>query len=222
MSDITQMNKTVRRWTAYWGVGIALLAFIAIVPDAFSLLFQGDVTKDLWWTALVGAFLVLSWLLEGLNVGRNTNHRRAIDDIIVRGVIHQVCSHQQCPQLHNPTQESRDAAIALFYTKIDAPSREVAFHDWTWHYFSILAIWMVLIALIFSTVMASQFPTERLGLRILSFLLLLGALAAALRMRSTSENKTRRLARQQLVQIGPNLGNRLHGGVCPEPNCPCT
>lgn len=222
MSEIRDMNADVRKRSAYWSVATVVLAMFAAVPDAVFKLFEGEFQKKLWWIALVGGFLVIFFVLEGLGVGRRTAHRAKIDKLIVGRIIRAICSNPSCPQVASPTPSARRSAMGLFYSKIDAASREVAFYYWGWYYFAIFAIWSAATSLVLSLVAASQFRTDALAVRWVAVTILATGLGIAWRILKNFQKKTIDHADQQLMQVKNSLGTTLPDAECPEPACPST
>ena len=221
MSDISEMNDRVRKRAAYWAVAMAALGLLAIAPDSVVRLLHGDPTKQLWWSALVGGALAMMFLVEGFEIGRHSRHRSAINLLISQGVVRQVCTNLRCPQKDDPNESVRNTAMALFYKAIDAPSRQVAFHNWGWYYFSVLAMWMSLVALAIALV-GLRLPTQRGDLRALGYICLGGAAFMMWRLRLHWERKNELLVNSQLSQISGSLGSKLPTASCEELACPAT
>ncbi len=222
VSEIGDMNKAIRVRGAYWGVGVAILTAEAVAPQATVSLFHGDFMHQLWWFALVGAFLLLVFILEGLDVGRHPSHRIDVNRGIVRAIVKGVCSKQDCPSADSPSESVREHAMAIFYSLIDQPSRETAFHHWGWLYFSILAFWESCFALVAALVLTLVFPTTELPIRILAIVAIAGSILVARAMTKKWKVATEKVASSQVIQIRPRLPARLTGATCPDPACPCT
>jgi hypothetical protein len=217
------MNSEIRWRGAGWGVGVTIAASVAIAPRAIlDLLSEGNFTEKLWWSVLVGAFVIVALIVEGLGLGRKTKHRATLDAKIVNSVMSEVCRLPDCPQVENATPTAIRSVMGIFFAKIDASSREVAFYYWGWYYTALLWLWQSGIALAFAMIGVIRFPTDAVGLRILAILVLLASLLIAWLIRGNFARKTLDHAEQQLMQISGTLGHRLPNADCPAAACPCT
>jgi hypothetical protein len=216
------MNKVIRWRGAYWGLAVTCASLFAVSPEAALALFRGDFTRSLWWGGLVAAFMAVSVLLEGLAIGRNTPHRGKVDEKIVRGVVGAVCGIQGCPEVERPSESTRSAAKALFFKKIDGPSRQVAFHYWGWYFSGHLGLWQVATAIAIALPLVGTFGTTYSALRWAALALLFAGLGISWKIRETWARKTLAHAQSQLIQIRDDLGNRLPGGTCARARCPAT
>jgi hypothetical protein len=104
MSEIREMNKEIRVPTRGAAILFSLVAASAIVPGAAIDLAQSEPSKQLWWSALSLPFVLLTLVLEGFEVGRNTKHRNDVNDEIVTTIIRAICSKADCPQVESPSR----------------------------------------------------------------------------------------------------------------------
>jgi Flp pilus assembly protein TadB len=164
--------------------------------------------------------MALAVILEGLDIGRQTRHRARVDREIVNRIVRVVCRNSSCPQLTEPNASIREAAKALFYQKIDRPSREVAFHHWGWYFFGLFASWQAVIILVIALPLALWFKADAVALRWIALVLLAISILLARLLVKTWERKTLNHAQLQLTQIASSLGQKFAGASCQEPGCP--
>jgi hypothetical protein len=223
MSEIRSMNKEIRARTALGGAVLAVIAALAIAPDAaIDLVVHNDVSPKLWWGALTGVFALAALLLEGLELGRQPRFRRELDDHICRSVIDMACDDPDCALVLNLNDSARSVARAIFYARIDQPSREVAFYQWAWLYTARIWMHLAIAALVLAFVLSWFVETHAEGLRWSAMALLAVSALLSYGIRKIWEKKARGHAESQLLQIAPNVGNRLDGAECPNQNCPAT
>ena len=222
MSNVTDMNSTIRRNVAVGGGALAIVAAVVIAPEAAAKLAEGEPTKKLWWLLATGVLPVLALLLEGLDLVRHTKHRADIDNLIVRTIVGHVCRDRDCPQITEPSESVRRVATGIFYTKIDSPSRDVAFHQWSWYYTSL--VWLAMsVGFSAASFVALWFvPTDHPEIRWSGLAALFVAIFVSFMAARTWRAKTRAHVQMQLAQIQPELGTQLAGAKCPKPACPST
>lgn len=222
MSNITDMNSAIRRNVAAGGGALAVMAAVVIAPEAATKLAEGEPTKKLWWLLATGVLPVLALLLEGLDLVRGTKHRAAIDNLIVRTIVGRVCSDRQCPQINEPNESVRRVAMGIFYTKIDSPSRDVAFYEWGWYYTSLVWLAMSVGVSLFSFLALWFIPTHHPEIRWPGLTVLFVAILVSYMVGRTWRRKTRAHVQMQLAQIQSQLGTQLAGAECQHPACPST
>jgi hypothetical protein len=223
MSEVRQMNKEIRWRAAVGAVVVAATAAVASSPGSWvDLLVDGRARNGLGWNVLIGPFLVGTFLLEALEVGRHPRHRARVNEQIARDVIRAVCSKPDCPQATEPNDSAREAAMAIFYREIDQPSREVAFYQWGWYYTSRLWLGLALLALTVALAVSFATSTDDAVIRWSAVAVLAGAALVSFAIAKLWEEKTLNQARMQVIQILPRVGTTLPGATCPERNCPAT
>lgn len=220
MSDIKEMNKTIRKHSAGWAAVAAVVTAGGISPQAIVEATHGEPTGKLAWSSLVIIFGAIMLLLEAADVGRHTPHRNKVDKHTTELLMNAACLNKQCPEVSNPTNQTQNAAMDEFYKLIDKPSREVAFHQWGWYYtslnwiaFSIIGFLIVIVSWPFAS---TDFPI----LRGVSALVLLCMFLGALHIRKTWACKTFGLSTSQARQIPSDLLGSLKATSCTEDPCP--
>lgn len=133
--DFDSMNTQVRWRIALGGAALVVLTELAIAPETvIDLVSRGTTAKQLGWGGLVALFTAIALLIEGLQIFRNTPHRKRVNLAISRYIVSAMCPRDDCPERQDPSDSIRNGATDVFYTEIDAPSRQVAFSHWAWYY----------------------------------------------------------------------------------------
>jgi len=202
-------------------IGMALV-LLSISPSyvfnlSEQLVDEGSVLRLLLATVPIAVVWVATVLFR---VGREPPHRGAVNAEIAKRLAEEMCSVEDCPQLEDPSPEFRDAAIALFYKKIDAPSREVAFEYWENYYLARGALQIMSVALGAALLVLVLFPhSDELAVRMLFAAILALAVWASWNLEKTWKVKTLNHARQQVLQISDDLPDVMKGARCENLNC---
>jgi hypothetical protein len=221
LSNINDMNSAIRRNTAVGAIALTVVGAVSIAPDAaIKLVRDGEPTKKLWWILLTGSFGLLALLIEAFDFGRHTPHRRKINALITTTVIKKICTQEECPQKLRPLPSTQRVAMGIFYSKIDSPSRDVAFYQWGWYYTSIVWSMLSLAVLVSILATAAFVSTDRPWIRWAAAAVVAFAFLCSYLISRVWRQKTRSHAEMQLAQIAGQLGGRLEGAQCPREHCP--
>ena len=206
MSEIRDMNRSIAINGSASTLVLTAAVLVAAQPGAVHAIVHHGLTSDSLWAVPAAIVMAVLTILEAVGVGRNTRHRGKVDGIIARDIVRRVCTNQACPNLPNPSSSTAKATRAVFYARIDAPSREVAFYDWGWYYTSILWVWQAGIAVIVALLAAAFAHTSHHAVRWLVILgiacWLLLTFYIARRWRAKTEAHTK----SQLLQISGSVG----------------
>lgn len=223
MSDIRDMNRDIRWRTTSAGAGFFALTAVAVAPEAVvDLLSEGEADTKLAWSLLVAVAAVLVVLLEGTDFGRDTRHRGRVNREIATSIIRGICPRSDCRETTDPNPAIRASAMGIFYSRIDVPSREVAFHQWGWYYTTIYWTALASFAFAFALTYVWFSPTEELLLRWGAIALLALAASGSWLLAGVWRDKTATHARMQVAQIAPTLPSSLPNVTCRHPTCPST
>lgn len=199
---------------AGWAVVMTALAVCAVLPETVDQALAGRIEPKIAWFVLAGLFGVVAWSVEGLDLGRQTAHRKSVDEEIVKAVVEAACPDPMCPEARSAGPQTRAQAMTLFYELANEPSRDVAFRNWGWYYTSVQALWISSIALAGAFIGSALRPVDHETFRGLAFIGLVGALIGADRVQVVWSRKTREHMLSQLLQIGPKLPGRKVGMGC--------
>jgi hypothetical protein len=208
------MSSEIRTRMAGWAAAMTALAVCAVLPETVKQAVGGRIEPKIAWFTLAGFFGLVAWLVEGLDIGRQTRHRKSIDDQIVKAVVEAACTNGTCPEADSPGPQTRVQALTLFYELVDERSREVAFRNWGWYYTSVQGLWISSIALACAFVGAVLKPVDHEIYRGLAFICIVVALLGADWVATVWTRKTHDHMLSQLIQIRPNLARRNVGAAC--------
>jgi hypothetical protein len=215
-----QQNREIRQRVGIWASLVTALVLCAIFPDTVQQVTKGELNGKAAWSGLIVVFGIVAMGLEALQLGRNTRHRNSISDKIAREVTRHGCASGECPQATSPSEGTRKAALALFYTLVDQPSREVSFRNWGWYYSGVVWLWIGWLGFIVAVAGSAAREAPGDHIRGLASLALVLCLVVALEVWSKWRDKNLPHLESQLIQIRTKLAGGLTGVSCPLDNCP--
>lgn len=220
MSDIREMNGSIREWAAGGAIVVALATATGIAPEAIINLAHGEATRKLAWGVLIPVFGGLALLVEATQLGRSTPHRKQVNSQIVREILEASCPNVDCPEKAKADAKTNANVMAAFYAQVDQPSREVAFHQWGWYYTAVLWIWFSVIGLLGVLLTWPFISTGHTLIRVAAAVFLLVMIVIAWFVRKTWAQKTLNLAASQVTQINDQIGKSLGTPACSHASCP--